>query len=161
MWIFTTGGFVSAVQHRDNPDMVMVRARDKESLETMLEGIELAGTANDEVFEKPEIVSVPGDYRWRVTVSKATFAVFVQFEILNYLNYANYKDALTKVRGETWHRATMGVWTSMLQVDDGPAEEVDERNWAFGVHGFNGGHGSVHDMTEEEWEEFMSEAPNA
>jgi hypothetical protein len=158
MWIFTTGGFVSAVQHRDNPELVMVRARDKESLETMLEGIELSGVANDEKFERPEIVSVPGDYRWRVTVSKATFAVFVQFEILNYLNYDNYKTALTKVRGEKWHRATMGVWTSMLAVDDGPEDEVSERNWAFGVHGFNG---PVEELTDEEWEAIMSEAPGA
>lgn len=163
MWIFTTGSFVSAVQHRDNPDLVMVRARDKESLETMLEGIELAGVADAEKFERPEIISVPGDYRWRVTISKATFAIYLQFEVLNYLNYENYKDALTKVRGEKWHRAAMGVWTSMLAVDDGPKAEVSERNWAYGVHGFDGGPAPEPwaEMTDDEYAEMMAEAPGA
>ena len=32
MWIFTETGFVSAVQHRENPDYLMVRARDRQSL---------------------------------------------------------------------------------------------------------------------------------
>jgi hypothetical protein len=133
MWVFTSGGFVSAVQLRSNEDLVMVRARDRQSLETMLEGIELSGVANDEVFERPEIVSVPGDYRWRVTISKATFVLFLQFEVLNYLNYDNFKTALTASRGKVYHDAAMGVWVKMLAVDDGPKEEVSERNAAWGL----------------------------
>ena len=40
MWVFTTGGFVSAVEHRDNPDLVMVRARDEQSLKTIADKAE-------------------------------------------------------------------------------------------------------------------------
>jgi hypothetical protein len=163
MWVFTSGGFVSAVQHRDNPDLVMVRARDRQSLETMLEGIELTGVADDEKFVRPDIVSVPGDYRWRVTVSKSTFVLFLQFEVLNYLNYDNFKNALTETRGKKWHNAAMGVWTDMLAIDDGPKAEVAERNWAFGVHGFNGPSEAEPwvEMSDEEYDAMMSEAPNA
>jgi hypothetical protein len=157
MWVFTSGGFVSAVQHRDNEDLVMVRARDRQSLETMLEGIELAGNANGEVFDRPEIVTVPGDYRWRVTVSKATFVLFLQFEVLNYLNYDNFKTALTAARGETWHSATMGVWVKMLAVDDGPTEETGPRDRAWGLQS----EWSLEDEDDESfYEGLMKEAPN-
>ena len=33
MWIFTSTGFVSAVVHRDDADLIVVRARDRESLQ--------------------------------------------------------------------------------------------------------------------------------
>lgn len=155
MWVFTTGGFVSAVQLRSNPDLVMVRARDRQSLETMLEGVELAGAANDEVFERPEIVSVPGDYRWRVTVSKATFVLFLQFEVLNYLNYDNFKNALTESRGKVYHDAAMGVWVKMLAVDDGPIEETGPRDHAWGLQ-----EDWTLDGEEEDYEAIMQELPN-
>lgn len=121
MWIFTSAGFVSAVQHRDDENLLMVRGRDKESLFTMLQGIEAAGKANDEDYgvDAMTIYSEEiSDYPWRVVVSKATFAIWVQFEILNYLNYHNFKNALTQIKGEKWHRAAMNVWTAMLAVED-------------------------------------------
>lgn len=130
MWVFTSGGFVSAVQHRDNEDLVMVRSRDRKSLETMLEGIELAGQAEGEAVELPEIVSVPGDYRYRVTVSKTTFVLFLGFEVLNYLTYDNFKNALTAARGKEWHDAAMGVWVKMLAVDDVKEERGSWDSWA-------------------------------
>jgi hypothetical protein len=37
MWIFTSTGFVSAVVHRDDPDLIVVRARDLESLTPLIE----------------------------------------------------------------------------------------------------------------------------
>ena len=37
MWIFTQTGFVSAVRHRSEPDTLMVRARDRESLVALAE----------------------------------------------------------------------------------------------------------------------------
>ena len=33
MWLFTETGFVSAVRHREDPDLLVVRARDRQSLE--------------------------------------------------------------------------------------------------------------------------------
>ena len=119
MWLFTTGGFLSAVEHRDDNTMLMVRARDKQSLETMLEGIEVAGAAaGQEKVELKIIQKLPSDYPWRVEVSKATFALFVQHEIMNYLNYHNFKSAVTEIRGQKWHNAAMNVWVDMLAVSD-------------------------------------------
>lgn len=121
MWIWTTGGFLSAVEHRDDSSKLMVRARDKQSLETMIQGVELAGKAAGTEYEALEIVQkLPSDYPWRVEISKATFAIYVQHEIMNYLNYHNFKSALTAYRGEQWHKAAMNVWTDMLAVTDSP-----------------------------------------
>lgn len=127
MWVITTGGFVSAVEHRDNKDLVMVRARDKQSLDTMIEGIEMAGKAINENGEKLSVEedlepksSDTADYRWRVTISKSTFALWLQFEVLNYLNYPNFKSALAKHRGGDFSRAAHKVWDDMQLVSDGP-----------------------------------------
>lgn len=121
MWIFTSAGFVSAVEHRDDEKLLMVRARDEDSLKIMAQGIEAAGKAADENYGEIKIYSEGGsDYPWRAVVSKATFAIWVQFEIMNYLVYPNFKTALTAFRGEKWHRAAMNVWTDMLAVEDKP-----------------------------------------
>ena len=139
MWIFTTEGFVSAVEDKTDADKVVVRARDKKSLEAMLQTIELAGDAiNHDAadgvepveFGPYEIVTGLGtDYRWRVSgIDKGTFALFMQFEIMNFLGYGNFKDALTKSRGDEYHDAAMNVWVDMLAVDDGPKLK-GKRNW--------------------------------
>lgn len=140
MWIFTTEGFISAVQDPKDPDAVQVRARDRKSLESMLQSIELAGEAiNDAADEgvepvdlgSHEIVTGLGtDYRWRVQgLKKGTFALFLQFEVLNYLEYTNFKNALTASRGEGYHKAAMNVWVDMLAVDDGPKLKNGKQDW--------------------------------
>lgn len=126
MWVWTTAGFVSAVEHRQNHDNVMVRARDRESLENMLTSIELAGKAlaedGSEVTVDKDLViktSSKGDYRHRVTCSKSTFALFLQFEVLNYLSYPNFKSELAKFRGADFTSAAHSVWSVMHKVSDG------------------------------------------
>lgn len=131
MWIFTTEGFISAVQDKKDDEKLVIRARDRAALESMLQTIELAGEAinrdaEDGVepveFGPYEIETGKGtDYRWRVAgMDRGTFALFMQFEIMNFLHYTNYKDALTKSRGRVYHDAAMNVWVDMLAVDDGP-----------------------------------------
>lgn len=126
MWIFTTGGFVSAVEHRDDKKKVMVRARDKQSLEEMLSGItkefqESGGKTEEEakalVAEWP-IYSVVGDYKWRAVVPKSAFAMFLVYETMNYVNYSNFKSKLTATRGTKWHDVAMKVWSAMFGIED-------------------------------------------
>jgi len=147
MWIFTSAGFVSAVEDTTDENRVFVRARDKSSLETMIKAIELAGNAEFEdtgkrnpdldISEIKFLTKKYSDYPHRVNISKATLAKWLEFEVLNYLKYSNFKDALTAVRGEEWHDAAMNVWTSMLQVQDAPSsvytpktEEQKAEAWA-------------------------------
>lgn len=136
MWIWTSGGFLSAVEHRDDSSKLMVRARDRESLEVMVDGAELAGKAAG-VDEKLEIIQkLPSDYPWRVEISKATFALYLQYEVMNYLNYHNFKNALTETRGQKWHDAAMSVWTDMLAVTDSKDNLYGAGNDSrYGLHG--------------------------
>lgn len=102
----------------------MVRARDRKSLEVMLEGIELVGNAmkadGEELEATFEIVtSSKGDYRHRVTLPKTTFALWVQHEILSYLSYPNFKSELAKFRGPEFTTAAHRVWDNMQLVSDG------------------------------------------
>lgn len=124
VWIWYSGGFVSCVAHRDNPDLLMVRARDEQSLLTMKEGIEVIGNAfsdDDKIDRDVKIWSMENsDYRWRAIVSKETFSLWINHEIFSYLNYTNFKSALTEVRGEAWHQTAMGVWGQMQKIGDGP-----------------------------------------
>lgn len=104
MWVMTTGGYVSAVQHRDNPALVMVRARDHASLADLCKQLELdAGKAIYSDF--------PSDYPYRVVITKEQFATFLVTEVTERLDYTNFKSAAKKVRGEKYARFLMSVWS--------------------------------------------------
>lgn len=132
MWIFTTGGFVSAVEHRDDSTKVMVRARDKMSLETMVnsvkEGLVSGGKADEAeaIAESLKVYAVFGDYKWRVVMPKSMFAVFLVNEVMEYINYANFKTKLTATRGKKWHDVAMNIWTAALKLTDNVKTGVDE-----------------------------------
>lgn len=168
MWLFTTGGFLSAVEHREDKDKLMVRARDKRSLETMIEGIELAGSAAGKDLTGLKIIQkTPSDYPWRVEVSKATFAMFAVHEIMNYLNYSNFKNAVTEIRGPKWHQAAMNVWVDMLAVadgDDGSGTNYPKGS-AHGAYGSTyGGYSAwtdreLDDNLEKSYDDILSEYP--
>lgn len=121
MWVFTSGGFVSAVSHRDDDNLLMVRARDELSLKVMKQGIEQMSKPEGTELVEIKIYSEGGsDYPWRAVVSKDIFGEWLKFEVTKYLNYPNFKSELTAQRGEVWHRAAMNVWTDMLAVEDKP-----------------------------------------
>ena len=44
MWIFTETGFISAVRKTENPDVITVRSRDRDSLQPLASaaGVEIA-----------------------------------------------------------------------------------------------------------------------
>jgi hypothetical protein len=182
MWIFTTEGFISAVQDSTDDEKLVIRARDRKSLESMLQTIELAGEAINRdaeegvepvVFGPYKIETGKGtDYRWRVSgIDRGTFALFMQFEIMNFLQYTNYKNALTESRGKVYHDAAMRVWVDMLAVDDGV--KIPGRQWDLSGADWDEDEPSWEEIrameledgagpeTDEEFAELMSEAPNA
>lgn len=123
MWITSTSGFLSAVLDTEDSNRLVVRARDRRSLEAMIETIRLAGAAAGDPdgpeYQFGAIVTRKGtDYRWRVRVSKATFAHFMSYEIMHCITYPNFKNALKEARGEVWADAASNVWVDMLAVDD-------------------------------------------
>lgn len=102
MWTMTTIGFFSAVQHRDDPDDVLVRARCKEDIDALAELI--PGT---EPWE-----DLKADYRWRLRCSKMQWAETVAFLALS-VDYDNFKSA---VESEKHHEAYSEVWGVLWQL---------------------------------------------
>lgn len=137
MWIYTTLGFISAVEDKKNPDLLLVRSRDREALELVLDQIELAGAAEGpdgrpvEDLGDADIVEGAGtDYRYRVVMTRGTFAVFLQHYALNLLDYKNFKDALTASRGEVYHDVAFDVWNANWALDDRVGELAPDRTAA-------------------------------
>jgi hypothetical protein len=100
MWVFTSNSYISAVQHRDHPSRVMVRARFRGDLEAFFGPSGL----------KPEVVETPkADYRFRTTVHKDEFADAL-LEQAEEIDYPNFKDS---VRNNNRHNVYMDVWRVM------------------------------------------------
>ena len=112
MWLFTETGFVSAVRHSENPDALIVRARDEESLRGLSEAIQT------QIMASPE-----HDYPFRVMVSKDLLAEWVLEQVSN-LNYTNYKAHMWFARPD-FGDALHDVWVAMHQVTPNRVTKAD------------------------------------
>lgn len=104
MWLMTTRGFYSVVQHRDDPDRVLVRARCKQDIDAL----------RDLVPDAEPIRLQDADYAWRIEVPRAAWAAALQ-TLLDEVTYPNFKDA---VPDKAHKDAYMRVWGVMLALDD-------------------------------------------
>lgn len=116
MWLFTETGFVSAVQHRDNPDLLVVRARDRISLEPLSESAEAEITTN--AFS---------DYPYRVIIHKAEFTSWVDDQI-KFLEYPNFKSQVAITRGKKFAHMLGSVWATMLGAEDEEAHAMRRKS---------------------------------
>lgn len=95
MWVCFNNAFVSAVQDRDNPDGLVVRARRKKHLEV--------------IFPDREIIGMTGsDYKWRICVKKEEFAEIVRKSIMG-IDYDNFKNS---VKDKALHDMYLDVWSA-------------------------------------------------
>lgn len=95
MWIFTRDGFFSIVQHKDWPDYLVVRAREREDIQSAF--------GPDDIVESDE-----SDYRFRVTLPRALVTDYLSKTIAE-LDYTSVKDNITKGE-EDRHRMLYQVW---------------------------------------------------
>ena len=109
MWIFTETGFVSAVRHFDDPNLVVVRARDAQSLQVLAE-----------LTETPVEKSPENDYPYRVNVKDETFKFWLSTTV-DMLDYTNFKSRVAVSRGDDYAHALMSVWSDMHEVEDAQA----------------------------------------
>lgn len=171
MWIFSTNGFISAVQHRADPSKLVVRSRDWRSLEPLA----------DYVGVKPQkAIKIGGgtDYPYRMVVDRGTLASYAAM-MVEQVTYDNFKDAMTspKGRGKGWSRPLMDVWTAMLQVTPAKARRrqrlEDSKLWAsfrdyreddppleYDPDERDLNSMPLHSLTQAEWEQLMEETPH-
>lgn len=123
MWITTTRGFYSAVQHRDDPSLLMIRARNRDDLERLCE---LPG-----MTDATEIDDVqPADYPYRITVQRRAWTEKVLPALMKEVDYDNFKNAvkarMPEPEGKRRANIYMRVWSAMLSVTpaDDPSRKV-------------------------------------
>jgi hypothetical protein len=116
MWIFTTDGFISVVAHRDKPDTVLVRARDRRHLEAMTRGPDGLTTVR---YECSDVIELPSaDYRYRVEMPRDEFRSLVA-DAAESIEYDNFKGACAQNGlGGWWLRSLHAVWSILREHQD-------------------------------------------
>jgi len=106
MWVFTEKGFVSVVKDTKKPGMLIVRARDAESLSTI-----------SAMSGSPVVKSPLNDYPYRVFVDPQTYSLWLM-ETASEINYTNFKNHMYKVRGSDFAHSLSRVWEVMCDTED-------------------------------------------
>jgi hypothetical protein len=114
MWIFTESAFVSVVRHRERSDVLLVRARDRGSIEDFCQktGVEAVEIETDE----------SADYLFRVLCSEAELKAFLG-RAVDELDYDNFKARVSTTRGARWHDALLEVWQILRRLQAAPGEQ--------------------------------------
>lgn len=96
MWVFLNNAFMSAVQARDNPDLLVVRARFAKDLKNVFPDLKVSS-------------SNATDYRFRVICPKERFAQTMA-DAARSIDYGNFKNSVP----ERWrHDVYADVWSVM------------------------------------------------
>jgi hypothetical protein len=109
MWIFTVDGFYSAVQDRNDPTRIIVRARQRADLEALLKRLER---------EEIEILAWSGsDYAYRVFIPREMWISYLE-TVGKELDYPNFKARALSAgdyeRSNAYHR----VWGVLREWQD-------------------------------------------
>lgn len=116
MWTMTPDGFLSAVAHREDPSLVMVRARDEESLLRLARNL---GRPADEVYS-----SCVSDYPYRLVVPKSEYAAWLSEQVMA-MDYDNFKSAAHERRGGRFTTFLHTVWVAGLALTELPEQKKD------------------------------------
>jgi hypothetical protein len=98
MWVFTNRGFLSIVEHRDDPETMVVRSR-------------FAGHIKN-LFPRAKVMRTPeADYLYRAFIprEKVTEAMSRFAEDIHYPNFKN------SISDDRYHDACMDVWSALYR----------------------------------------------
>lgn len=106
MWLFTQTGFVSVVQDAKDKNKMVVRARDKVSLQPLMDeyGVKMVNLKNR-------------DYPHRVFLTRKQFVDWL-VQTGEDLDYNNYKNKVSQTRGYEFAGPLHDVWATMLRLED-------------------------------------------
>lgn len=135
MWLFTTDGFYSGVQHRTEPDTIVVRTRVKADAEHLAAWLlNWQGKPRRKASIARLIVTRAGsDYPWRVMVPREAWAQFAM-EAAYSTRYDNYKSAVLAKQGRDREAAYHDVWAALLRLErddpDNPSRRYEDDEFA-------------------------------
>lgn len=97
MWVFLNNAFLSIVEHYDDPNILLVRARLQEDI--------------NRAFPEAEVVSNAGtDYKYRAFIPRDEVAEALRVQVLA-INYTNFKGSvLEKERSDAYMRVWYDMW---------------------------------------------------
>ncbi|MDP6318864.1 MAG: hypothetical protein QF500_05740 [Candidatus Thalassarchaeaceae archaeon] len=98
MWIFTTKGFISIVQHNSMPEHYQVKSRVPLPIEELWPDYEI------------EIIDW-ADYRYRITIPKIEVAPVLIENVIGAIDYTSFKDECRN--DESYYYALTKVWSIM------------------------------------------------
>lgn len=104
MWIFTTFGFFSAVEHRDDHKRLLVRGRVREDIEALSSALH---ETSEFVQDTPD-----ADYPYRIDVGKFEFAQLMAQSITS-IDYDNFKNEVAQSQGYSRAKLYGNVWGQM------------------------------------------------
>jgi len=99
VWIYTVSGFYSIVEDRDDPDLLLVRARVKGDIQRLWPQAEVAFTPDH-------------DYAYRCLLPRRIVGHAVS-EAIKKVGYHSYKDAVRDKRRSIDY---LKVWTAMVEM---------------------------------------------
>jgi hypothetical protein len=102
MWIFTQSAFLSIVQDKADPDLLLVRARVKGDIEKHFR--------DAIVFSSPD-----HDYAYRSRLSRSEVAAVIAQTVLDDLDYDNFKASIKDHRRSAWY---LRVWAAMAEMQE-------------------------------------------
>jgi len=114
MWIMTIDGFYSAVQHRQHPQLMIVRARDYDDLVRLIEKTIPGVRPHDLIEETPK-----ADYPCRVTLNVSHWAHYVATAAED-IDYDNFKSAVSQRIGPERSHVYHSVWAVLHRLEDEP-----------------------------------------
>jgi len=121
VWTFTTVGMFSVIQHRDDKDLLLVRARVKGDLENLRDKF-LPNLGK--IAESPN-----ADYPYRALAWKTDYAEAMKRAVMA-IDYTNYKSEVTKTQGSERHDVYMRIWGIMRGAEEDMARSKKKAaNW--------------------------------
>lgn len=126
MWLATTLGFYSVVEHRNRSDAVLVRARVRADLERLLE---LDSQPSARPSTPDCIQSTPtADYPYRVAMHKRRWQHLAEL-LTKGVDYDNFKSAVANRQGPERARLYHELWHRLLELEREDPALRDAHPW--------------------------------
>jgi hypothetical protein len=111
MWLFTTDGFYSVVEDRNDPSMLVVRAR------VELDALTLQSRLQDQRVYVRVKHTPAADYAYRLFVPRQAWSVYLQ-NAVEAIDYPNFKDAVRREQGAARAHTYLDVWGTMWTLQE-------------------------------------------
>lgn len=109
MWVATEHGFYSVVAHRDDDDVLLVRARAELDLIRLVVALDDLHVPHGSIEHTPD-----ADYAWRVPLLRQVAGIWLA-HVVQSVDYDNFKDRVAErdpVREGLYHQ----VWAVLRRI---------------------------------------------